>query len=101
MILEFMIKYIIVKMIIKMPRLIILFRDKFERNHRITINANMGTVYPPGILNVFVWVANFLSLLSFIVATVIPKEMSSDEALDIIANCLNPPRIANKKAKPV
>jgi len=59
MMLEFMIKNSIVNIIIKMPRLIILFGDKFERNHRITTNANIGTVYPPGILNVFAWVANF------------------------------------------
>ena len=57
----------------------------------------MGTVYPPGILNVFAWVTNFVSLLNFIVAIVIPNEIRRDEELDIMANSLKPPITANMK----
>lgn len=59
----------------------------------------MGTVYPPGILNVFESEAKFLSLLNFMVAIEMPKLMRRAEALEIIAKCLNPPADASKKPK--
>ena len=59
----------------------------------------MGTVYPPGILNVFESETNFLSLLNFMVASEIPKLISREEALEMIANCLNPPADASKNPK--
>ena len=59
----------------------------------------MGTVYPPGILNVFNSEAKLLSLLNFIVESAMPRLINKDEALEIMANCLNPPIDASKKPK--
>ena len=57
----------------------------------INREAKIGAVYPPGIRKLFGSDNPFLSLLSFIVATAIPKEISNEVALEMMANCLNPP----------
>ncbi len=65
----------------------------------MAMDDNMGTVYPPGALNVFELGVAFFFNLSFIAAMEIPSDIRSEVALEIMANCLNSPTNANTKHK--